>query len=145
MAYYFFVSFCKSFRKNSLKISIYNLLIACVFIHFCRDVLQVFGFDFWLTEIGHEFGLHVSNIILSSINLTYSKWSELPLIIMELILIRKMIKHRKEIIKIFGYYEKMWQCFFIDYFYLFETLYLIPLEDYQKSLHLPTTHQKYLL
>jgi hypothetical protein len=121
------------------------LLIACVFIHFCRDVLQVFGFDFWLTEIGHEFGLHVSNIILSSINLTYSKWSELPLIIMELILIRKMIKHRKEIIKIFGYYEKMWQCFFIDYFYLFETLYLIPLEDYQKSLHLPTTHQKYLL
>jgi hypothetical protein len=121
--YYFFVSFWKNFRKNSFKVSFYNILIAFVLIHFLRDTLQMFGLKFWLTEIGHHAGLQVSNFLLSLINLTYTRWTELPLIIAEIFLIRRMVKSRKEIIELIAFYDQMRKCFFTEYSYLFEPLY----------------------
>lgn len=74
---------------------IFRLLILFLIFHAVRDFMQLIGFHNFITEIGHAEGIKNSNKILGLIGLKYERWTEIPMILFELILIKKLAKLQK--------------------------------------------------
>lgn len=72
------------------------LLVIFFALHALRDFMQLIGLHNFFTEFGHTEGIGVSNKILNLIGLQYAKWTEIPMILVELILIKILVQRLKK-------------------------------------------------
>lgn len=77
--------------------SILALLLVIFFLfHALRDFMQLIGLHNFFTEFGHTQGIGVSDKILGIVGLKYAKWTEIPMILLELILVKILYKYWKK-------------------------------------------------
>lgn len=74
---------------------ILRLTILFLIFHAVRDFMQLIGLHNFFTEIGHAQGIENSNKLLGLIGLKYKRWTEIPMILIELILIKNLAKLQK--------------------------------------------------
>jgi len=73
----------------------FDLAIIYLMVHIIRDLMQFVGMDNFITRAGHQLGLEISNKILGVVGLGYQRWTEGVWAIIEIIIIRKLIRLRK--------------------------------------------------
>lgn len=74
---------------------IIQLIILFLIFHTVRDFMQLIGLHNFFTETGHAQGIENSNKLLSLIGLKYEPWTEIPMILVELFLIKNLAKLQK--------------------------------------------------
>ena len=72
------------------------LLIMFLVFHAIRDFMQLIGLHNFFTEFGHTEGIGVSNKILAIVGLKYATWTEIPMILFEIILVKILYKYWKK-------------------------------------------------
>lgn len=84
------------------KLWILGMIDVFLIYHMSRDLMQIWGWKWWYTEIGHELGVAASEKFWSIFQLSYGIWTEWVAVGMELILIvlitRKIVKLNKRIV-----------------------------------------------
>ena len=66
-----------------MKKKLLNILLFGFIFHSLRDTLQLFGFEFWLTNVFHEFGVKATNTALNFLNISYSRWVDIVFLFVE--------------------------------------------------------------
>lgn len=79
-----------------MKKILVELAILFLIGHTIRDLMQVFGFNNFFTNIFHESGVKLSNVFWGIWGLSYEIWSEWLLISIEIVLIMWLVKVRKK-------------------------------------------------
>jgi len=82
--------------KKRIFLIILNIFIFYLIVHSVRNILQIFNFNFWLTNIGHEQGVKISNFILKPLGLSYQRWTEGVFVIFEWLVIGFLLKLKKK-------------------------------------------------
>ena len=78
-----------------IYLTLIKLLIKFLIFHVVRDFMQLLGFHNLFTEIAHVKGINNSNKILGLVGLSYKRWTEIPMILFELIIIVSLFKYQK--------------------------------------------------
>ena len=84
--------------KSAFLFLLNTLFFAFIF-HSIRDILQLFGIEFWFTNIFHQLGIKITDIALGFFNLSYNKWIDVLFLILEFLTIGYILK-RKRILKL---------------------------------------------
>jgi len=74
------------------KLWILGMIDLFLIYHMSRDLMQIWGWKWWYTEIGHEFGVAASERFWSVLGLSYSMWTEWVAVGLEIVLISLITK-----------------------------------------------------
>lgn len=81
---------------RKIWLTVLNLFRIYLVIHLVRDFMQLVGIHSFISDFYHSQGIRDTNKILNLIGLQYKRWTEAPMILFELVLIKVLYKISKK-------------------------------------------------
>ncbi|HWS49202.1 MAG TPA: hypothetical protein VN174_04105 [Candidatus Methanoperedens sp.] len=83
-------------RLKKTYLLILGIFKIYLIVHAFRDLMQLFGIHNFITDFYHFQGIKDTNKILNLIGMQYRVWTEIPMLLIEVILIKMLHKMSKK-------------------------------------------------